>query len=388
MAGIVIRPRARILQGHDWVYGSEILKVFGQPADGDVVSIKDGRDRMLGTGIYNSRVSIVVRRFSRIRQVLDLSFFEQRIRRAWEDRLRSVSRQTFCRVVWSEADGLPGVVVDLYGRTAVLQILTAGMDVHRGLIVDALVKVLPVDSVVERSESSSRRKEGLADRTEVLHGTNPGVIECESGGMVFLIDPLQGQKTGMYLDQIENYPRVADHARGRSVLDCFSNQGGFAMACARAGASEVIAVESGEQAVDSMRKNCEKNALSIRIERGDVFAHLNAFTRQGRQFGLVILDPPSFAHGRSGLRSSLRAYRDLHQRAAAVLEPNAVLATFTCSHHVTAEPFLDCLREAFQSTRMTFRIMDELRQPADHPVLLTIPETAYLRGWILKAEPR
>src|SRR5437588_504423 len=230
MAGLVIKPRARILHGHDWVFSSEVLKVFGNPSDGAVISLKDGRDKLIGSAIYNSKSQIVARRFSRQRQDLDLDFFKRRIAQASEYRDRRKANPALRRVVWSESDGLPGVILDRYGDSFVLQTLTLAMDQRRQLIVDAVGDLFGAKSIIERNDSNVRRAEGLELRTGLLEGPAPsGPITIglnidgtrESGSLQFDVDLLHGQKTGFYLDQAANYPIVAAFASGRRVLDCF-----------------------------------------------------------------------------------------------------------------------------------------------------------------------
>jgi len=221
MGGIIVRPRSRILHGHDWVYSTEILKTFGDPKDGEVVSIKDGRDHLLGVGIYNSRSQIVVRRYSRRRQDLDADFFRRRIAQAIEYRQRAGCRSDLGRMVWSESDGLPGVIADRYGETVVLQTLTLAMDLHKQEIAAALAEVAGVKCVIERNDAPVRAAEGLEASTGILIGEAPQAVEIETSGVKFLVDPLGGHKTGLYLDQIESYGLVAPMARERSVLDCF-----------------------------------------------------------------------------------------------------------------------------------------------------------------------
>src|SRR6516164_3967990 len=242
MAGIVIKPRARVLHGHDWVFPSEVLKVFGNPADGDVISLKDGKDHLIGSAIYNSRSQIVARRFSRRRQDLDQDFFRRRIAQASEYRDRRQVDAKLRRVVWSESDGLPGVVIDRYGNDFVLQTLTLAMDMRKDLIADAMVDLFGDIAIVERNDAPVRKAEGLESQSGTLHGTlSQVVIEVE--GMEFEVDFLRGHKTGLYLDQTYNYGIVAACAQDRRVLDCFTNQGAFALACARGGASEVTGIE-------------------------------------------------------------------------------------------------------------------------------------------------
>lgn len=387
MAGIIVRPRAGILHGHDWVYGTEVLKTFGNPADGDVISIKDGRDRLLGTAIYNSRSKIVARRISRRRQDLDGDFFRRRITQASALRDRSECRRDLRRVVWSESDGLPGVIADQYGNTAVLQTLTLAMDQQKAEIAAALIEVLGLDGVIERNDAPVRAAEGMESAQGILAGSpSPNQI-VDIGGVRFDIDLLAGQKTGFYLDQVANYAAVAKHARDKRVLDCFSNQGGFALACAKAGATSVVAVESGAESHERLAANAQRNGLDVRCERADVAEYLRRAERTGEKYDLIILDPPSFTKSRSKVHDAMRGYHDLHLRAAALLEPGGLLATFSCSHHIDSASFLETAQSGLFDARRSARLIEEYRQSPDHPILLHLPETFYLKGYLLEMMP-
>src|SRR5438270_1000905 len=281
MAGIVVKPRARILHGHDWVFSSEVLKVFGNPADGDVVSLKDGKDRLIGSAIYNSKSQIVARRFSRRRQDLDLDFFRRRIAQASEYRDRRKVDPKLRRVVWSESDGLPGVIIDRYGDHFVLQTLTCAMDIRKDSITAAM-DLFGNIIIIERNDAPVRKAEGLELRKGVLRGT-PSQIEIEIEGVKSEVDLLHGQKTGFYLDQRYNYGIVAGYARGRRVLDCFANQGAFALTCARAGAVDVTGIEESSENVAAARRNAAHNKLKAQWIEQDVFQFLRAAEKAGAQ---------------------------------------------------------------------------------------------------------
>ena len=297
MAGLVVKPRARILHGHDWVFSSEVLKVFGNPADGDVISLKDGRDRLIGSAIYNSKSQIVARRFSRQRQDLDLDFFKRRIAQASEYRDRRNVDPKLRRIVWSESDGLPGVIVDRYGDYFVVQTLTLAMDLRKTLIIAAIVDLFRDATIIERNDSAVRKAEGLELRTGVLEGDAPsGPITVRLGTLKFDVDLLHGQKTGFYLDQAPNYSAVAQFAPERRVLDCFANQGAFALVCAQAGATDVAAVEENSENVAAGKRNTERNGLKVRWIEQDVFAFLRGAEKAEAEYDLIILDTPPTAN--------------------------------------------------------------------------------------------
>jgi 23S rRNA (cytosine1962-C5)-methyltransferase len=403
MAGIVVKPRARILHGHDWVFSGEVLKVFGNPADGDVISLKDGKDRLIGSAIYNSKSQIVARRFSRRRQDLDLDFFRRRIAQASEYRDRRGVDPKLRRVVWSESDGLPGVIIDRYGDHFVLQTLTLAMDMRKDFIVAALEDVfcrasaslagvqrlaggapaLQASTIVERNDAPVRKAEGLELHKGVLRGTASQVtIEIE--GVKLELDLLHGQKTGFYLDQRHNYGIVAGYARNRRVLDCFTNQGAFALACVLRGAAEVTGVEENSENIAAAKRNAARNELKATWIEQDVFQFLRAAEKAGAQYDLIILDPPSFTKTRSGLRDALRGYRELHMRVFKLLSKNGLLATFSCSHHVNDVAFSEAVTDAIVDARRSARRLRRFEQASDHPVLPAIPETEYIRGFLLE----
>lgn len=406
MAGIVVKPRARILHGHDWVFSSEVLKVFGNPADGDVVSLKDGKDRLIGSAIYNSKSQIVARRFSRRRQDLDLDFFRRRIAQASEYRDRRGVDPKLRRVVWSESDGLPGVIVDRYSDHFVLQTLTLAMDMRKDLIVEAIDDVfcrasaslagaerlaggapaLQAFTIIERNDVPVRNVEGLELHKGVLRGA-ASQIAIEIEGVKFELDLLHGQKTGFYLDQRHNYGIVAGYARNRCVLDCFTNQGAFALTCARAGAADVIGVEESAENIGAAKRNGTRNELKTQWIEQDVFHFLRAAEKAGAHYDLIVLDPPSFTKTKSGLGDALRGYRELHMRAFKLLSKDGLLATFSCSHHVSEAAFSETITDALVHARRSARRLRRSEQAPDHPVLPTIPETEYFRGFLLEMMP-
>jgi 23S rRNA (cytosine1962-C5)-methyltransferase len=386
MAGIVVKPRARILHGHDWVFSSEVLKVFGNPADGDVISLKDGKDRLIGSAIYNSKSQIVARRFSRRRQNLDLDFFRRRIVQASEYRDRRNVDSKLRRVVWSESDGLPGVTIDRYGDHFVLQTLTRAMDMRKDLLATALVDVFGDLAIIERNDAPARKAEGLELRSGVLRGT-PSPIAIEIEGVKLEVDLLRGQKTGFYLDQRHNYEIVAGYARARRVLDCFANQGAFALACSRAGAAEVTGVEESAVNIAAAKRNAARNELKARWIEQDVFQFLRAAAKAGQPYDLIVLDPPSFTRTKSGLHDALRGYRELHVRAFRLLPKDGLLATFSCSRHVSDAAFSQTITDALVDSCRSARRLRRFEQAPDHPVLPTIPETEYFRGFLLEMMP-
>lgn len=388
MAGIVIKPRARIFHGHDWVYASEIRKLFGEPKPGEVISLKDYRDRPLGTAIYNPQSQIVARRISRRKQKLDEEFFTRRIGQAIELRERSGVDPCLARIIWSESDGLPGVIVDRYGDHLVLQTLTLAMSLHRDLIAKVLVDVLKPASIVLRNDSPMLAAEGIEEETLMLHGERPApfIVEAPTaeGGVKFEIDLLDGQKTGLYLDQLDAHREVAKLAKGKRVLDCFCNQGGFALACAKAGAASVTAVDSSEPAIEAALRNAELNGVEINAVKHNAFDFLKHCEDQ---YDIVILDPPSFTKNKKSLNNAMRGYKEIHLRGLKLLDRDGIMATYCCSHHATRELFLENIVSASVDAKRSLRLIASHGQRMDHPILPAIPETEYLKGFVMQLMP-
>ncbi len=388
MAGLIVKPRARIFHGHDWVYASEIKKTFGNPEPGDVITLKDFRDRPMGTAIYNPSSQIVARRISRRKQKLDKEFFERRIAQALEMREKSGIDLRLARLVWSESDGLPGVVVDRYGDHVVLQTLTLAMDLHRELIAEVLKEMLGAESVILRNDSPMLAAEGIEQEITMLHGERPEAFVVEAptveGGVKFEIDLLDGQKTGLYLDQLDAHREMAKLAKGKRVLDCFCNQGGFALACAKAGAASVTAVDSSESAVEATHRNAQLNGVEIHALRHNAFDYLKHCEDQ---YDMVILDPPSFTKNKKSLNNAMRGYKEIHLRGIKLLDRDGILATYCCSHHATRELFLQNIVSASVDAKRTLRLIASHGQRLDHPVIPAIPETEYLKGFVLQLMP-
>ncbi len=384
MAGLIIQPRARIFHGHEWVYASEIKKTFGKPEPGDVVTLKDFRDRPLGYAIYNPQSQIVARRFSRRKQELDQDFFTRRISQAIEHRKKIGISPALARLVWSESDGIPGLIIDAYGKHLVMQTLTLAMDQRKDLIKDALVALITPESIVLRNDSPSRKAEGLEPCISMIHGENPGPLIVEANGIDYEVDLFDGQKTGLYLDQLQSHAEVAAMAKGKRVLDCFCNQGGFALACAKAGAAKVTAVDISADACAAARTNAQRNGVEVEVIEQNVFDFLK---KAEAEYDLIILDPPSFTRNKKTLKDAMRGYKEIHLRALKLLEKGGIVSTFCCSHHASRELFLENLGSASVDAKKTLRMICEHGQRRDHPVIVTMPETSYLKGFTAEVIP-
>lgn len=392
MAGLIISPRARIFQGHDWVYGTEVRKVFGNPQPGDVVALKDFKDRFLGSAMFNPHSQIVARRFSRRKQELDGDFFSRRISQAMELRRRWLPEETLTRLVWSESDGLPGLIVDRYADYLVVQTLTIAMERRLPIILNVLEDLLSPRGIIVRNDSPMLAAEGIEPSVRVARGQEPEPFAARSGSVQFMIDLQTGQKTGLYLDQLDNYAAVARFARGRRVLDCFCNQGGFALACALAGAAEVTAVDVSQDAMDAVARNARLNGVSVQCVTDNAFDFLKkeaALVRDGAEhkWDLIILDPPSFTRNKKSVQDAMRGYKEIHLRAMKLLAPGGILSTFCCSHHAGAALFRESVLDAAIDAPATLRLIQQHGQRPDHPILLNIPETEYLKGFTYELLP-
>ncbi len=395
MPALIVKPRARIFHGHEWVYASEIQRLAGHPQPGDVIDLVSARDRFLGSAIYNPASQIVARRFSRRKQDLEADFFLRRLERARDLRHQLDYPDPVYRLVWSEADGLPGVVIDRYGDHFALQTLTLAMDQRKELIADAIEALFSPKSITERNDSPIRKAESLPLATGTLRGETPEPFEISVNGIRQVVDLGEGQKTGIYLDQLDAYVDVARRAPGRRVLDCFCNQGGFALHAARAGASHVTAVDVSAAAVESTRANAALNGLEVEAVEANAFDFLKESETRLQQgsgseggdglYDLIILDPPSFTRNRKSVNDALRGYKEIHLRALKLLSRDGILSTYCCSHHVSREEFLQVIRDASVDARRTVRLLASHSQRLDHPIIPTVPETEYLKGFTFQA---
>ncbi|MBL9190585.1 MAG: class I SAM-dependent rRNA methyltransferase [Opitutaceae bacterium] len=377
--------RSRVLHGHPWVFANEVEMLLPPEHDGSVVECRDRTGRLLGTGIYNSRSQIVWRRLSRDRVTLDAAY----VRTALERAIARRAKESACRLVWSESDDLPGVVVDQFGDTLVVQIQSLAMEQRSVLIGDALEELLKPAEIIFRNDAPIRRLEGLPMevRTHSGRAWEPRWVRIE--GFDYWLDLQGGQKTGFYLDQRRQHAAVAKYCSGGRVLDAFCNQGPFALHAARAGAIEVLGLDSAEDAIAAACKNAERNgvAATTEFQVANVFDWFNAPERNVEPlWDVIILDPPPFAKSRSALEGAMRGYKEINLRAVKRLVPGGVLATYTCSHHMQDAELRQVLAEVATDARRKLRVLEWCHQPPDHPVLPTMAESEYLRGYIVRAE--
>ncbi len=392
-ATVTLKPgRSRAaLQRHPWVFSGALRHVGPDAVDGDVVRVVDEGGHFVAWGYLNRASQITVRLLSWEEPIFpdDALLFERLDRAlAWR-RLRFGWPATgACRLVYAESDGLPGLIVDRYARWFVVQFLTLGSERWREPLISWLVRELDPLGVYERSDVDVRAKEGLAPIVGPLWGAEPPAqVEIEEGGYRFLVDLLHGHKTGLYLDQRLNRERVATYCRGRQVLNCFAYSGGFAVYAAGAGAAEIWNVDTSAEALRLARLNMELNGRAASpdgfLER-DVFQLLREYRDRARQFDLIILDPPKFALAQSQVERACRGYKDINRLAIQLLRPDGILATFSCSGAVSQDLFQKVLFGAALDACRDVQIVESLTQSPDHPVLLSFPEAAYLKGLICR----
>jgi 23S rRNA (cytosine1962-C5)-methyltransferase len=373
----------RVASGHPWIFSSDVAD-RGDAQPGDAVKVVDPRGRPIGIAHYSSTSQITLRLLSSKPEPIDQEFFRRRLTAAIRHRERIVKDSNACRLVFSEADLLPGLIVDRYGSYLVIQTLSQGMDKSRDLIVHCLKDLLSPAGILARNDAAVRKLESLPLEVTVLSGEIPERVMIAMNGLQLEADLLKGQKTGVYLDQRENYLAVAAIAanfeRGR-VLDCFTSTGGFALHTARR-AESVEAVDSSATALATAESNARFNGISnIQFRQADVFDFLSGIDRR---YAMIILDPPAFAKSRKMLDDAAKGYKEINLRALKLLEPGGILVTCSCSHHMSEAMLFEIVAQAALDAGKTLRVLERRTQAADHPILLTVPETLYLKCQILE----
>jgi 23S rRNA (cytosine1962-C5)-methyltransferase len=372
----------RIASGHPWIFSSDVLD-RGQAAAGEAVVVVDPSGAALGTAHYSDSSQISLRLLSERLETIDRAFYLRRIAAAEAHRKRVVQNSQAYRLVHGEADQLPGLVIDRYGDYFTLQTLDQGMDRAKAEIVSCLEELFAPQGVAERNDVAVRKREALPLQSGVLVGSVPETIGLEMNQLKLHADLLHGQKTGIFLDQRENYIAAARYGRGRA-LDCFTSTGGFALHLA-ARCDSVEAVDSSEATLRVARMNCEANGTgNVELREADVFELLAGHASAHRHFDIVVLDPPAFAKSRQNLEAAISGYREINRRALELLGTGGILVTCSCSHHLSEAALLELVAAASLDTGRKLRVLERRMQAQDHPVLLTVPETLYLKCLILE----
>ena len=381
---ITSRGEDRIRSGHPWIYRSDVAKVSA--AGGDMVRVIGARERALGYALYSDRSEIALRLFSAADEAPDLSAWRERIQAAagYRDALGIYPNDaTAYRLIHGEGDRLPGLVVDRYGDYLVLQTLSQAADRLMPQIADILVEVVKPRGILARNDPRVRVLEGLEQKVEVVRGAVPPAIHVHEGNVSYEVDPYRGQKTGLFLDQRENRVAAARYAHGRA-LDAFSYNGGFALTLARR-CSHVLAVDISEEAVARIAANAVRNGLpNIEARTMNVFDELRELERRGERFDTIVLDPPAFARNRAAVRKALSGYKEINLRALKLLSSGGYLVTCSCSYNVSEAAFADVIASAAVDAHAEVVVVEKRMQGRDHPVLMTVPETYYLKCFILR----
>src|SRR5687768_7860491 len=383
MATVTINRRGedRVLSGHPWVYRSDVVEVHADA--GGIVTVHGTRGRVLGDALFSDRSEITVRMLTRGDVRADERLLRARLEQAIAFRESLKIDATAYRLVHGEADLLPSLIIDRYAEVLVVQALSQGMDRLLPEITKLLVEVLKPRGILARNDPRVRGLEGLEQKVEVLYGDVPAAIEVREGRVEYAVDPFRGQKTGLFLDQRENREAAIRYAGGR-LLDTFSYNGGFALALAPY-CDEVTAVDISEDAVARIRLNAERNGLkNIQARVMNVFDELRELERRGERFHTIVLDPPAFAKNKGALRKALSGYKEINLRGLKLLEPGGYLVTCSCSYHVSESAFADVIAEAAADARVDVAVVEKRMQGRDHPVLMTVPETFYLKCFILR----
>jgi len=375
------RGEERVRGGHLWIYRADVADAQADP--GDVVQILGPRGRFVGRGLYSSRSQIALRVLTTADTPVDRDFWRNRLAAAMAFRQTLRVDATACRLVHGEGDLLPSLIVDQYGEVLVVQALSQGMDRLLPELTEILVDLIRPSAILARNDPRVRLLEGLEQRVDALYGDVPQTVTVREGAAEYEVDPWHGQKTGLFLDQRENRQAAAQYVRGR-LLDCFSYTGGFAMQLAPR-CDEVTALEISEPAAAGLARNAARNGLTnVRVRTANVFDELRSLERAGERFDAVVLDPPAFAKNKSAVPKAVTGYREINLRALKLLAPGGYLVTCSCSYHVDEGLFAGVIHEAAADARAHVSVVEKRMQGRDHPVLLGMPETYYLKCFIVR----
>lgn len=378
----------RIKSGHPWVFSNEIREVTGDRSAGIVAELYDAAGGFIGVGHYNPHSLIAFRLVSRQREDIDsVEFFESRLAAALAHRQARFPGLTTYRAVYGESDFLPGLVVDRYGDYLSVQLLSAGMDSRRQQIVTALRTVFEPAGIIARNDVGVRKLEGLDENIELLWGDIPENVEMQENGLRFLVNLKEGQKTGGFLDQKQNHLLLREITAGKNVLDCFCYAGSWAVHAAQFGAKSALGIDISARAVGQAYSNAKLNKVSdrVRFEECDAFERLRSLYQEGSRFGVIVMDPPAFVKSRKNIAEATKGYLTVNRRALELLEPGGYLITCSCSYHMGREAFREMLIQAARLAKREVRLVETCTQAADHPVLLSFPESEYLKCFVLQA---
>jgi 23S rRNA (cytosine1962-C5)-methyltransferase len=368
----------RITAGHQWVFSNEIASLRGTPEVGDIVELLRHDEKFLGLGFYHPHSLIAFRLLTAEQEEISFGFFERKIQQALALRQKLYPGAETFRLVHGESDFLPGLVIDKYNEFISLQILSAGMDKTTEVICDVLETIFHPKAIVARNDVAIRTLEELPLEKKVLRG-NPGITIIDDNGVKFEVDVLQGQKTGFFLDQRENRNSIHRYAAGAAVLDCFCNEGGFALHAASANVISVHGLDISETAIAKAKVNARLNSAAVEFEIGDAADMLRLLNEKNKKFDLVILDPPSFTKSKKNIPSALRGYKDINAAALRLIQPGGFLVSASCSHHITEDGFISTIEQAAVKAKRHIQLLEFAGAAPDHPIIPAMPETKYLK---------
>lgn len=376
----------RIKEGQVWIFANEVFQIEGKDKQGSVAKVYSFDNVFLGQGYINHKSKILIRLLTTDEnEVVDKNFFKDKIQKAWEMR-KSLGYQNCCRVVFGEADGLPGLVVDKYSNYLSIQVLTLGMEVVKPQIVECLTEIFSPIGIYERSDVLVREKEGLEQTKGLLFGQVPEKVEITENGIKLYVDIINGQKTGYFLDQKENRAALKKYVNGKKVLDCFSHTGGFALNAKNFGASEVTACDISEHAINNIKENAKLNNFEIQTKCADVFDYLREINFNKEKFDVIILDPPAFTKSSDQVDDALRGYLDINIQAIKAIKKPGILFSCSCSHFISPNMFLEMIKKAARKANSNARLLELRSQSTDHSVSLTAEDSLYLKCAILYIE--
>ncbi|MFA5832548.1 MAG: class I SAM-dependent rRNA methyltransferase [Bacteroidota bacterium] len=376
----------RLVHGHQWVFSNEIQRIVGEPKNGDVIEILRSDGRSLGIGFFNASSLIAVRFLSPTIQEINEAFFEKQIRTAFELRTKMFPKSSTFRIVNGESDFLPGLIIDKYNDYLSIQTFSVGMDLRLEIICNVLEKIFHPQGIVERNESPLRTLEGIPLRKNLLRGTvSPTIVELN--GVKFSVDVLGGQKSGFFLDQRENRTILKPYAHNATVLDCFSNEGGFGLYAAAFGAKNVECVDISEDAISKAKANGVLNKLTnVQFHTADVFQFLEQSLKTDKRWDIVILDPPSFTKNKKTVATAIKGYKEINTNGIKLVAPNGIFLSASCSHHIDRETFLNIIQDCSVKAGRRIKLLQFSGAAPDHPTLPSMPETHYLKCALFSIE--
>jgi len=402
MANVILnkKRKKRLESGHPWVFSNEVDRIEGEVEPGEIVNVLAHNGKFLARGYYNPKSQIIVRAMTyHPTEEIDQEFFIRRVREAWDYRQRFIEDSDSCRLIYGEADFLPGLVVDKFGSVLVVQVLSLGMEVRKDLFVNALVEVLQPTAIYERSDVGVRELEGLKQTTGLLYGEHEGLIEIRENGLKMYVDIIGGQKTGYFFDQRENRAAIRDLVKrsvegdsGASVLECFSHTGSFTVHAAAFGAKQITCLDISEHAIDTAIQNVELNEFEDKADFefvvADAFEQLREWGREGRKWDVVILDPPAFAKSRHAVEGAIRGYKEINLSGLKLVKDRGFLVTASCSYHMHPDMFMEIIDDAAFDARKILRLVEYRSAGRDHPKLEGMDENNYLKFAIFEVRSR